>query len=169
MSLWVEPGPDFRIKHNVHGLGRILLQLLLLLRLLPLLRLLSQPLHPVWGDPATSIVEDKVFFWYLVCMTAYHHSQRLQAELLGPGKHWLKYQNFPDILGLCQSPGQGLHKDKPWTRFADHHHCQRHCRHRHPCHPRPSLAPALPGSKTCVTFTSLRCNLTENGVAKNQL
>ena len=33
-------------------------------------------------------------------MTAYHHSQRLQAELLEPGKQWLKCQNFPDILGL---------------------------------------------------------------------
>ena len=74
-------------------------------------------------------------------MTAYHHSQRLQAELLGPGKQWLKCQNFSDILGLCRSPGQGLHKDEPWTRFADHRHC--HCHHprSRPCYrlrPRPS-------------------------------
>ena len=46
------------------------------------------------------MADDKVFFGYLVCMTAYHHSQRRQAELLGPGKQWFKCQNFPDILGL---------------------------------------------------------------------
>ena len=76
-------------------------------------------------------------------------------ELLKTGEKGLKCQNVPDILGFCRSPGQGLHKDKPWTRFADHHHHRhhrhRHCprhhhhhrhrhHHRHSHRPRPSLA-----------------------------